>query len=364
MAEFIRADFNKPVFTARSRSNRMGHGSGRWAIILSGGEGTRMRPLISTWLGGDRPKQYCAFVGSRSMFQHTLDRARTLVPEKQMATVIGRGHRKYFTRSDEKNMPGMLLEQPGNFGTAPGIFLPATYVLANNPAATVIILPSDHFVYPEDRFCKHALHALELAEQNPDRVVLVGAIPNRAETDYGWIDPNTASPVRCDPHNLQEDLPMSWGARKVRCFREKPDESEAGALFRQGCLWNTMVMAVKAKTLWALGRQCLPEIMHKFEALLMVVRAVKSGKLDPEYEASALANIYTDLPSADFSKEILQHVSHRSIVLPMEGVDWCDWGRPQRVAETLANLGRRPLFPTDYIENVLEPAALANGVPV
>ena len=34
------------------------------------------------------------------------------------------------------------------------------------------------------------------------------------------------------------------------------------------------------------------------------------------------------------------------------------------VAETLAGLGRRPLFPADYIENILEPAALANGVPV
>ncbi len=44
----------------------------RWGILLAGGEGTRMRPLIRSWIGENRPKQYCTFVGSRSMFQHTV----------------------------------------------------------------------------------------------------------------------------------------------------------------------------------------------------------------------------------------------------------------------------------------------------
>lgn len=346
------ADFNRPVFTLH-KNNRV---SERWGIVLAGGEGTRMRPLISHWLGGDRPKQYCTFVGSRSMFQHTLDRACSVVSEEHIVTVIGRGHRKFLAESAQENLPGVVLEQPGNCGTAPGIFLPLTYVLADNPEATVIILPSDHFVYPEDRFCDHVVHALELAERYPAQVVLVGAVPDRAETDYGWIDPNAARP---EGHSA---LPR--GAMKVVYFREKPDETEARALFRQGCLWNTMVLAVNAKTLWALGRQCLPEIMYKFEALLMALRAVREGRLDPKYEASALANVYTDLAAADFSRNVLQHISHRSMVLPMEGVNWCDWGRPQRVAETLASLGRRALFPADCIENVLEPAILANGVLV
>ena len=33
----------------------------RWGILLAGGEGTRMRPLIRSWLGENRPKQYCTF---------------------------------------------------------------------------------------------------------------------------------------------------------------------------------------------------------------------------------------------------------------------------------------------------------------
>ena len=338
--------------SSHPRNRRANHVLARWGIVLAGGEGARMRPLISYWLGGDRPKQYCAFVGSRSMFQHTIDRARSVVSEEHVVTIIGRGHRKFLTESANEHVPGVVLEQPRNLGTAPGVFLPTAYVLAENPEATVILLPSDHFVHPEDRFCDHIIHACELAEEYCDQIILVGAIPNRAETDYGWIAPGK---TRTDGSDT-----LAYGPKKVMRFREKPDVKEARVLLRQGCLWNTMVMTVKAKTLWTLGRQCLPEMMYKFDAFLIVLRSVREGRLDPRYEASALATVYNDLAPADFSRDILQHVSDHSMVLPMDGVDWCDWGRPRRVAETLASLGRRPLFPPDYFENVLESVTSAN----
>jgi mannose-1-phosphate guanylyltransferase len=251
-----------------------------------------------------------------------------------------------LSESATEHVPGLVLEQPSNLGTAPGVFLPLAYVLADNPEATVILLPSDHFVHPENQFREHMIHAFDVAEKHPGQVILTGAIPDRAETEYGWIDAGT------DWTDGSEAL--SRGPMKVMRFREKPEAKEARALLRQGCLWNTMVMTVKAKTLWTLGRQCLPEMMYKFDAFLMVLRAVREGRLAPKFEASALATVYNNLAPADFSRDIVQHVSERSLVLPMEGVDWCDWGRPQRVTETLAGLGRRPLFPSDCLENKRE----------
>lgn len=309
-----------------------------------------MRSLIKNWLGEDRPKQYCTFAGSRSMYQHTLDRARRVVPEKHVVTIIGRGHRKFLSDSIHAPSYGPVLEQPANLGTAPGVFLAVAYVLAEDPEATLLILPSDHYVHPEDRFCAIILLAIELAETHCDTIILVGAIPDRAETDYGWIAPGDRPG---DGHN-----PQSRGAMQVMYFQEKPGGKAARAMLKQGCLWNTMVMTVKAKTLWALGRQCLPGMMCKFDAFLTVLRSVRNGRLAPGYEASALAKIYNDLAPADFSRDILQNVSSRSMVLRMEGVDWCDWGRPQRVSGTLANMGCRPLFPEDYLEAVLESQSL------
>ena len=43
------------------------HSNTLWSIILAGGEGERTRPFIQECLGYSKPKQYCTFVGSRSM---------------------------------------------------------------------------------------------------------------------------------------------------------------------------------------------------------------------------------------------------------------------------------------------------------
>jgi mannose-1-phosphate guanylyltransferase len=191
-----------------------------------------------------------------------------------------------------------------------------------------------------------------MAEEYHERMILVGAVPDRAETDYGWID--SGGPWTGNGDALRHE-PM-----KVQRFREKPDLKEARALRRQGCLWNTMVITVKAKTLWALGRQCIPEAMCKFDAFLMVLRAVREGRLDSRFEARALASLYNDLGPADMSKDILAHVAGQSLVLRLEGVGWCDWGDPQRVTEALAGLGRHPSFPPHCLECPWESASLAN----
>ena len=53
----------------------------RWAIILAGGEGTRLSEFVFDRLGERRPKQYCRLLGERSMLEHTIGRARRLVDQ-------------------------------------------------------------------------------------------------------------------------------------------------------------------------------------------------------------------------------------------------------------------------------------------
>jgi hypothetical protein len=58
-----------------------------WSIVLAGGDGVRTKEFIRRWLGHEKPKQYCTFVGSRSMFQHTLDRTDRLTPWERVVVV-------------------------------------------------------------------------------------------------------------------------------------------------------------------------------------------------------------------------------------------------------------------------------------
>ena len=105
-----------------------------------------------------------------------------------------------------------------------------------------------------------------------------------------------------------------------------------------------MIVAARARTLWSLGRQLLPEMMANFDAFLTVLRAIREKRLAPSFEARALETLYTQVSPTDFSRDLLQGASPHSLALRMEGVYWCDWLDPQRIADSLALLGRRPPF--------------------
>jgi mannose-1-phosphate guanylyltransferase len=46
-----------------------------WVVILAGGEGFRLRPLTRSISGDDRPKQFCAVVGTETLLGDTRRRA-------------------------------------------------------------------------------------------------------------------------------------------------------------------------------------------------------------------------------------------------------------------------------------------------
>ncbi len=58
----------------------------------------------------------------------------------------------------------MVILQPANRGPAAGIFLPLTSIKARDAEATVIIYPSDHFVYLEQRLVNSVGRAVLTAE--------------------------------------------------------------------------------------------------------------------------------------------------------------------------------------------------------
>jgi mannose-1-phosphate guanylyltransferase len=304
----------------------------RWAIVLAGGEGRRMVRWIENRNGGEtRPKQFCAFTGSRTMLQHTLVRAFQVAPAHNTITVIGHGHRRFLPDGGGPAALGRIIEQPADRGTAAGVLLPATYVRERDPGATVLILPSDHYIHPDHLFRRHAAHACRLTDRCANRFVLLGAKAGRAETDYGWIVPGGRrfSSVAAGP---------GYQVWPVARFREKPGSDEAADLFRAGGLWNTLVVAVKVRTLWAAARRLLPGMFDRFQFLHGVLRSIRAGRVDHRREMEVLRDIYLDMKPADLSRDLLEHVASSTLVQAMHDVEWSDWGRPERVERTVRRL--------------------------
>jgi len=314
----------------------------RWAIVLSGGEGERLRAMTERWLGVHRPKQYCAFVGSRTMLEHTLDRAVGVVGADRIVTVIGRGHQAFV---DASSMPGKVIEQPANLDTAPGLMLGLAYVESQDPNATVMVFPSDHFVSPERRFLEHVDRAALVAERLTDRLILLGAYSDRPETEFGWIEPGPSAGS------------WSWSSRQiahdVMSFREKPSEREARDFFARGYLWNTMIMVSKCSVFRELTDNCVPEIGERLRQARDFWASVKEpgNSSDVEQEALALLTIYRGVRRANFSREVLQHSASRAIVLPMADVEWSDWGKPERICETLQRMAKPALVPMELLSS-------------
>src|SRR2546427_9982657 len=109
-----------------------------WSIILAGGDGERLRSLTERWFGYHKPKQYCAFTGTRSMLQHTLDRADVLTTPERRVTVIGRSHLWTAPRQLWEGNTGKLLVQPANRDTAAGMVLGLAYVRSQQPQGRVV----------------------------------------------------------------------------------------------------------------------------------------------------------------------------------------------------------------------------------
>ena len=110
-----------------------------WSVVLAGGDGVRTKEFIRRWLGHDKPKQYCTFLGNRSMFQHTLDRAVMLTPWERMVVIAARHHQNELWAQLDGRPAGMIVLQPSNADTAAGVFLPLSHILANDPDATDVV---------------------------------------------------------------------------------------------------------------------------------------------------------------------------------------------------------------------------------
>ncbi len=303
---------------------RTGSGrSHRWGVILAGGDGVRLRPLTRFISGDDRPKQFCRLFGAKTLLGQTRSRIVSSVSRDRTLFVLTGSHERFYSEELGDAALSQMIVQAENRGTLPAILCALLRIVQLDEDASVAFFPSDHHYADEKRLMAGIESAFGIARTDPDAVILFGASARHAEVAYGWIEPEVA------PGDGLRDRgnPLP----RVRRFWEKPSEPEAKMLLERGCLWNTFVMVGRVRAFLAMIQLAAPVLHDVFTSLPLRTHSEKA--------AEALAEVYSRITAADFSKQVLSAQPDRLTVLSLGDVGWSDLGDPQRVVSTLSQHG-------------------------
>jgi mannose-1-phosphate guanylyltransferase len=296
-----------------------------WAVVLAGGDGERLQAFTRLVAGDNRPKQFCRLLGPQTLLTATLERLALVVKRDHTLCVVTHHHEPYY-RDEVRDLDrGRLVEQPCNRGTTVGIGLALARTSRLAPGAILGFFPADHHYSRAGALRSVVAAAYRAARFDTTRIFLVGAAPNRPETEYGWIVPGDrlAVPAAVARHGHRMFA--------VAGFFEKPSESEAVSLMERRGLWNTFILVGQDcafRTLLDLTKPGLLETLAGLDAIP-----------DRRAAGAALSTFYASLPSSDFSREVLTSHPGRLAVANLTASGWTDLGQQSRVLEVMATLG-------------------------
>jgi len=251
-------------------------------IILAGGAGTRLWPLSREYY----PKQFIRLDGP-SLFQKTFERAARISAPAGIYIVANEIH-QYLVRNQLEDLgyqiqADHLLAEPEGKNTLPAIAWAMQRIRHSDPAAAVVVFPSDHLL--EDAALAQISAAESLAK---DYLVTFGVKPSSPHTGYGYIRPG-------------KSLSVGYVAD---AFREKPDEVMAKKYVRAGYLWNSGIFLLSVSRFFRELKRYQPRLYNAFH-----------DNAIPDYRQ-------LDAVSIDYG--LLEH-SKRVAVVPIDA-EWSDLG--------------------------------------
>lgn len=294
-----------------------------YALILAGGKGLRLYPLSRE----KEPKQFLNIINNKSFLRNTVDRIKPLVSKENIYVVTNEEYLdKIHAELPEINKDHIFVE-PANKETATCIGLSAVKLLKKDKDATMIVLPSDHYIEGDKIFIDTLTQAVEFAERRRG-LVTIGVTPTRPETGYGYIE-------------MGERVHGDIATFKVERFTEKPNIEVAKDFLLKGTyLWNSGMFVWRADVFLREMDKYLPKmyknLMHIYQH---IGEEIEQEVIKEQYEL-------IDGISVDFG---IMQKTRKGYVLKCEFI-WDDIGSFASLGRFLDNFRGNNVTGTAFME--------------
>lgn len=271
-----------------------------YVAILAGGLGTRFWPKSRVSF----PKQFLDILNlGETLIQSTYKRYRSFIAAENIFVITSDEYieivKDQLPELAEKN----ILAEPSRKNTAPCVAYISFKLLQTDPAACLIVAPSDHLITDTKTFEELSLKGLQFAEKHKAFVTL-GIKPTYPNTGYGYIQFDQSSPKENNVY-------------KVKNFSEKPDLELATTFLASGdFLWNAGIFMWNVKDVVDAFEQFQPEMYELFSA--------ERDNFNTENEQQAIERIYPFCVSISIDYAIMEKANNVYLIPASFG--WSDLG--------------------------------------
>lgn len=272
------------------------------AMIMAGGGGTRFWPRSRQ----QRPKQFLALGGERTLLQQAMDRIEALLPAEHAWVITGQSYHDETARQLPQLLRDHIVGEPCGRDTAACIGLGAALIARRDPHAVMLVTPADHVIEPVREFERAARVAAQMADEHPSALVTFGIPPTFPSTGYGYIQRGAEAGQR-----------QGVSVYRVQRFEEKPPADRAERFLASGeYFWNSGIFIWRAATV-------LDELRRQQPKLHDGVRRIADAWDTPRRDA-VLCQEYEAIPKLSIDYAVMERA--REVLVAQAPFRWDDVG--------------------------------------